>query len=313
MCAMRADRDVVVGAVRRRGWNRVAHGLYRREATADERLADLVAWQQVLPSTGCLTHLTAAALHGLWLPPLPDDLPVFVSLHKGQARPKRPEVKAMRHTKPIAAAWHGELRVAAVDEALLVCARHVGLLDLVVMGDSALRLGLTTVGDLRASASRSRWGATRLHAATQWMDGRSESPWESLLRVLHRVCGVPVVPQHEVHDDRGRFVARGDLWIEGSRMLHEYDGGVHRERDVHEHDLRRDRVLLRAQWRRRGYTAADVLGRPQTILADADETLGRRHRADRLDPWLRMVEGSLFDQGGPARLVQRLRLPTCGR
>ncbi len=310
---MRADRDVVVGAVRRHGWNRVAYGLYRRDATADERLADLVAWQQVLPTTGCLTHLTAAALHGLWLPPLPDDLPVFVSLHKGQARPKRPEVKAMRHTKPIAAAWHGELRVAAVDEALLVCARHLGLLDLVVMGDSALHQGLTTIPDLCASASRNRWGATRLHAATRWMDGRSESPWESLLRVLHRACGVAVVPQHEVRDDRGRFVARGDLWIRGSRMLHEYDGGVHRERDVQAGDLRRDRRLLAAQWRRRGYTAADVLGRPQAILADADETVGRRHRVDRLDPWLAMVEQSLFHSEGQARLAQRLRLPTCGR
>jgi hypothetical protein len=310
---MRADRDVVVGEVRRTGWNRVAHGLYRREATADERLADLTAWQQLLPPSGCLTHLTAAALHGLWLPPLPDGLPVFVSQSKHQTRPKRTEVKAMRHTKPIASAWHGELRVAAVDETLLVCARHLGLLDLVVLGDSAIRLGLTTVTALRASASRRRWGAARLQHATGWMDGRSESPWESLLRVFHRACGVPVVPQHEVHDAAGRFVARGDLWIVGSRMLHEYDGAVHRERDVHAEDLRRDRRLLQADWRRRGYTAGDLMGRPQVVLADADETLGRRHRVDRLDPWLRMVEDSLFHADGPDRLRQRLRLPTCGR
>lgn len=30
------------------------------------------------------------------------------------------------------------------------------------------------------------------------MDGRAESPWESLLRVFHRMCAVPVEPQHVV-------------------------------------------------------------------------------------------------------------------
>ncbi len=306
LAVMRAERDVVVGEVRRTGWSRVAHGLYRREATAQERLADLTAWQQVLPASGCLTHLTAAALHGLWLPPLPEGLPVFVSQSKHEVRPKRPEVKAMRHTKPIASAWHGELRVAVVDEALLVCARHLGLLDLVVLGDSAIHLGLTTVAALRASASRRRWGAARLQYAVGWMDGRSESPWESLLRVFHRSCGVPVVPQHVVHDDRGGFVARGDLWVVGSRMLHEYDGGVHREPEVHAEDLRRDRRLTQAGWRRRGYTAVDLMRRPQVVLADADETLGRRHRVDRLDPWLAMVEESLFHPDGPDLLLRRL-------
>jgi hypothetical protein len=96
-------------------------------------------------------------------------------------------------------------------------------------------------------------------------------------------------------------------------MLHEYDGGVHRERAIHERDLRRDRRLLQAGWRRRGYTAADLMSRPQAILADADETLGRRHRVDRLDPWVGMVEESLYHPGGPDRLAARLGLPACGR
>jgi hypothetical protein len=66
---MRADRDVVVGRVRRAAWHKVAFGLYRRDATGDERMADLLAWQQILPPSGCLTHLTVAAVRGLWLPP----------------------------------------------------------------------------------------------------------------------------------------------------------------------------------------------------------------------------------------------------
>jgi very-short-patch-repair endonuclease len=145
------------------------------------------------------------------------------------------------------------------------------------------------------------------------MDGRSESPWESLLRVLHRTCGVSVVPQHTVRDSSGRFVARGDLWLLGSRMLHEYDGAGHRDPVTHRDDLRRDRALLAAGWHRRGYTAADLLGRPESVLRDADATLGRRHRVDRLDPWLAMVEESLFSTSGQDQLRTRLRLPRSGR
>lgn len=305
---MRVERDIVVGRVRRRGWSQVGFGLYRRDATGDERLGDLLAWQQILPPSGCLTHLTAAALHGLWLPPLPDGLPVLVSMSKSQSRPKRPELKVMRHTQPIRTVRMGGLVVATVEEALLTCARDLSILDLVVLGDAALQMGLTSRDRLLASASRRRWGSERLISAVGWMDGRSESAWESLLRVLHVACGIVVVPQYNVEHE-GCFVARGDLRLEGTKTLHEFDGGVHRDPATHRRDLDRDRRLLAAGWSRRGYVAADVLGRPERILRDADLTLGRPHRVDRLDPWLRLVGVSLFDPLGPARLEQRLRGP----
>jgi hypothetical protein len=303
---MRADQDVVVGQVRRTGWTKVGFGLYRRDGRPDELHADLLAWQQVLPDSGCLTHLTGAVLHGLGLPPLPDRLPVFVSMAKTDSRPKRPELLVMRHTRPIRTTRRDGLVVATVDEVLLTCARDLGLLDLVVLGDSALRVGLTSKPALKVSGARRRWGAARLLNAVGWMDERAESPWESVLRVFHRACGILVVPQHVVLDQRGGFVARGDLWISGSRMLHEYDGAVHRDRRTHADDLARDRRLLAAGWHRRGYTAADLLQRPAQVLREADETLGRRHRADRLDPWLRILEESLFHPAGQERFVRRL-------
>ncbi|QWZ09771.1 hypothetical protein KRR39_08560 [Nocardioides panacis] len=311
---MRADRDVVVGEVRRLGWHRVGVGLYRREGVADDLRADLLAWQQILPASGCLTHLTGAVLHRMWLPPLPENLPVFVSMAKRETRPKRPELVVMRHTQPIRTTRREGLVVATPDEVLLTCARDLSLLDLVVLGDSALHQGLVTRDRLLAAAARRRWGAAALNRAVGWMDGRAESPWESLLRVFHRACGIPVVPQHTVLDDAdGRFVARGDLWIVASRMLHEYDGAGHRDRRTHRDDLDRDRRLLATQWHRRGYTSTDLLHRPEGILRDADLTLGRRHRADRLDPWLRMLEESLFHPTGLDRFAQRITPPGSGR
>ena len=290
---------------------RVGTGLHRREEGPDASgdppgWGDLAAWQEVLPASACVTHLSAARVHGMWLPPLPPTLPVFVSMSDREHRPRRPELQVMRHTQPIATIRRGGVEIATPEETLLVCARHLELLDLVVLGDSALQLGLTTPERLAGTARRRRWGASRLARAIGWMDGRSESAWESLLRVMHRACGVPVVPQHVVRDGAGAFVARGDLWIVGSRMLHEYDGAGHREAGEFARGLDRDRRLLAAGWSRRGYTAPDLVLHPERILREADATLGRRPRADRLDPWLALHEESLFHARGQEALLRRL-------
>jgi hypothetical protein len=53
-----------------------------------------------------------------------------------------------------------------------------------------------------------------------------------VLRVLHRAADIPVEPQHVIVDDYGRFLARADLLIKGTRRIHEYDGAVHCEAEV---------------------------------------------------------------------------------
>ncbi len=103
------EPEIAVG--RRRGprWRQVAHGVHRKaleaplrglQATEDdgrhlaraEHMADLRAWQAILPPTACFTHLTAAGVVGLWLPPTPANLPVLVSMPKsrGAAPSRRP-------------------------------------------------------------------------------------------------------------------------------------------------------------------------------------------------------------------------------
>jgi very-short-patch-repair endonuclease len=126
--------------------------------------------------------------------------------------------------------------------------------------------------------------------------------------VLHVTCGIDVVPQHPVIDADGRQVARADLWLVGSRVLHEYDGAVHRDPAAHARDLRRDRALLTAGWTRRGYVADDVVARSVAVLRDADSTVGRDHRPERIRPWLRLLAGSLVTPSGQATLRTRLEL-----
>jgi len=136
-------------------------------------------------------------------------------------------------------------------------------------------------------------------------DSRAESPWESVLRMFHVLCDVEVEPQFEVRDERGAFVARGDLWIRGTRTLHEYDGAVHRDRRTHVADLARERRLANAGWTRRGYTSGDLLRRSQVMLREADAALGRAHDPRRLQPWLEALRESLFTPSGRTRLLRR--------
>ena len=311
---------MVVGRRRGSDWRRVGYGLYRRRTAVatsatgvaggpqEQRLGDLRAWQALLPPAGCFTHLTAAEVHGLWLPPVPAELPVMACIPKGDDRVRREGLRVSRLTTRLSPVQVQGLRLAPVAETVLACARDLGLLDLLVLIDSAVRLGSCSIEELAETAAPRRRGAPALRQALALVDPRAESPWETLLRVFHVLCEVPVEPQFEVYDDGGVFVARGDLRILGTRTLHEYDGAGHRDRRTHVNDLARDRRLVNAGWMRRGYTSADLLGRAHLILREADAELGRLHDPRRLRPWLDALSGSLFTSTGSRRLLARCGL-----
>lgn len=295
-----------------RGWVRLGRGVHRAlaadESDDDAFVADLRAWQLALPATASFTHLTAARLLGLWLPPLPEDLPLFVAMDRRAPRPERGELRVASHAEAPTYRLVNGVRSATPTEAVLASARDLALLDLVVLIDSALKLKLCTHDELCTVAAQRRRGAPAMRRALTWCDGRSESAWESLLRILHITCGVDVEPQHEVFDAAGLFVARGDLWLRGTTMLHEYDGGEHLKRRRQRTDLRRGRRLSHTRWERRGYTSQDVLHQGVGILRDADAALGRPHDPRRIRTWHDLLRESLFSPAGTARFAARLGL-----
>jgi hypothetical protein len=155
-------------------------------------------------------------------------------------------------------------------------------------------------------ATLRRRGAPLLREALRLDEGRSESPYESLLRLLHVVCEVPVEAQHEVFHDGG-LVARGDLWLVGTRTLHEYDGGHHLTRAQQRRDLRRVRGRDDAGWNRRGYVLEDLLHQDMMIVRDADAALWRPHRPERIRAWEALPAESAFSVPGRHRLLRRWR------
>lgn len=231
--------------------------------------------------------------------------PVFAAVGARERHPQRRGLRLTRLEGSPTLELVAGLPVATAAETLLACARDLDVLDLVPLADSALRSGHCTSEELQQLATRTRRGAPMLRRVLPLLDPRSESPWESVLRVLHRAAGVEVVPQHVVLDTAGRFVARGDLWLVGTRRLHEYDGEVHRDPAAHRADLDRDRRLIEAGWQRCGYTATEVLRRGGSIIASADSVLGRRWDPDRLHVWRELVSRSLYGSAGRTRAAQR--------
>jgi hypothetical protein len=94
-----------------------------------------------------------------------------------------------------------EIRVASAAETLLAVAKDLGVLDLVIIGDSALHQGACTIDQLSTAAAGRRRGAPQLHKVIPILDGRSESPWESILRLLHCAADVDVEPQKKIYDE----------------------------------------------------------------------------------------------------------------
>lgn len=288
-------------------WRRVTRGAHHHVEALDQDLATLRAWSAVLPERAAFTHVTGAQLLGLWLPPLPGGIPTTVQVSgRMTTAPQRAGLRVIRCVarEPHVQA-HG-LRVAPVGEVILSLCRDLGPLDALVVVDSALHRGLTTAAELERTARQRRRGAPLLRALLPLADARSESPWETILRELHRCVRAPVTPQHEVRDANGRFVARGDLRIDGTRVLHEYDGHHHLSVDRQRADLRRSRALTAAGWARRGYTSDDLLHRPASVLRDVDATLGRTYDPSRLAAWTDLLHDSARTPSGRALLRRRL-------
>lgn len=296
---------------RRRGprWESLGRGVARAaDVPGGERgafLAELRAWQEVLPDAAVFDHLTAARVHGLWLPPVPAGLPLFVAVPVSTPRPRRPQLVVTRHTVPPDSVEVDGVRVTTVPATLLACARDLGLLDLVVLIDAALHLGRATREQLQAVSRLRRRGARQLTEALTVADGRSESPWESVLRMFHLAVGAEVEPQVTIRDSAGGFVARVDLLLVGTSDAHEYDGADHRNASRHRSDLRRERALLENGCVRRGYSADDLRWSASAMLRDIDHALGRDHDLARLESWRRLWDASLFSPAGTRRATER--------
>ncbi len=274
------------------------------EAWRQEQIRALRAWRLVLPEDAVFTHLTAAWLYGWWLPQLPEHLPVFAATAQDK-RPRRAGIVCSRLESRSSGIERLGVPVDCAPEVLLRAARDLALLDLVPLVDCALGRGDARLSELTTLAHSRRPGSRRLRAALRLSDARSESYWESVLRMFHVVADIDVEPQVALYDAEGRFIARADLLVTGTRELHEYDGAHHDDPRQRTLDLRRTRRLNEATYTRRGFTAPDLVVSSATTMHELDRALGRPTQPERIEMWKTYLNESCLTPAGRIRLQNR--------
>ncbi|GAB2454458.1 hypothetical protein GCM10027062_38600 [Nocardioides hungaricus] len=308
---MQISDDPIRGEVRLAGHRRVSHGLFVRLRNdlsgSEEFLRDLAAYLLVLPPSVVFTHLTAARLMGWQLPKLPEQVPVFVAVDGDDLRPRRHGLICSRLRRERRPSRRLGLPVDAPEEILLRAARDLGLLDLTVLVDSALRVGDLDADRMEEILTSRRPGVRMLRKAWHRAPGRAESGPETLLQQFHIEMEIPFTSQVDLYDAAGWHLGRADLMVDGTTMLHEYDGAHHRDARQHRTDLRRERTLSAAGYTRRGVVLDDLVNHPAVLMQELDRALGRQPDLRRLIRWRRLVDNSLYAEAGRERMMNRWR------
>ena len=240
-----------------------------------------VAALAVLPASAVFSDETAAALHGLPLP--------FQSSPQGRLHVTTTSGIAVRrtgmagHVRQLRAAevtMVGVLYVTTAARTFVDLAARFSRVALLALGDAMLRAGSATTAELVACIEKQggRRGVRRARELLELLDPRSESPMESLLRLLFIDAGLPR-PEVNVnlYDIAGAFLARADLLFRAARVVVEYEGDHHRtDRRQFAHDVRRGSRLAAAGYLVLRFTADDVLRRPQYVIATVRAALAAR-------------------------------------
>ncbi|HZK58312.1 MAG TPA: hypothetical protein VFC59_00375 [Cryobacterium sp.] len=236
-----------------------------------------------MPPNAFFTHETAAGLMGL---PLPRRSEAALPLHVGVPAPVRamdardvaghtmrigPDELMVRQGLPLTGPARTWLDLAA----------RLSLLELVAVGDYLVRWEhpLTTLDELTDVVTRysRRRGLALARAALPLLRTRSESPRESVLRVIIVLAGLPEPEcNFNILDPLGRFLARGDLAYPEFKLLLEYQGDHHRtDRAQWRRDIRRVGRVEDHGWQMLQFTDDD-LRNPVELVARIERRLRSR-------------------------------------
>jgi uncharacterized protein DUF559 len=253
-------------------WRRVAHGLYVWGGLAETPTQALFGAVRRLPPGATFSGRTAAWVHGLdeaCTSPIEVTVPASSDI---SARSRLAIRRAQLDSTEVVE--RAGLRVTSVLRTVLDLGQSLPLIESVAIADAALHRRLLSLDALRSgiTARDGTRNVVRLRRLVQLVDPLAESPMESRLRTLLVLAGLPR-PRSQVnlYDPQGRWLARADLYYAESKLVIEYDGASHRLSLTE--DNRRQNRLLNAGYRILRFTAADVLGRPEIVVAQVRNAL----------------------------------------
>jgi very-short-patch-repair endonuclease len=218
-----------------------------------------------------VVSMTAARLHGMWLPSDRDEIHLATASARLHAR-------AMSRTRRTQFVSHRR-EIPRVDRVIVQgvpttsaartwrdLASVLRLPDLVAAGDGVLREGVD-VAELDAVVRRTgaQRGVVNARVALALLDARSRSRPESHLRVALSVAGLPSFAVNEaVSRDEGGWLAEPDLSLAEAKIAIEYQGEHHAEKVRMRRDLTRSTDLRMSGWSVLAYGPAEVFDRPWT-------------------------------------------------
>lgn len=243
---------------------RVRRGVYRTSTTPATLRLQVQAALLVLPPGTAASHTTALELRGLRIGRpgvlhfsghrMPEHDVSGLALHRRSARLH----PVMLDGIPVLGA-----RRTFVDVATVLSSR-----DLLAVGDWLVFHDLVDVLDLRAYVIASHLdGVRKARRVAPLVRERVASVFESYVRWDLREAGLPEPEVNvDIVDDRGSWLARGDLVYRTWKILVEYDGWQH-ERDAaqRQRDHLRREALEAAGWRVIVVTVEDMR-RPGTVV-----------------------------------------------
>ena len=244
-------------------WRRLGRGVYAPREIADFPLVRLQAASLRLPDVAAFSGPSAAFLLGLdqQLNAIEATLPSPSHIaHRAGIKIRR------RHLTPDEVVTRKGLRVTSPLRTVADLIWKASLVEAVAVLDTALHKRLIRLTDVPL---RFR----------EYVEPATESPMETRLRMLLVLAGLPRPRVQATLGDTNSFLGRADLYYPDARLIIEYDGGTHRHSFAA--DNRRQNRLLDAGYRILRFSASDLLGSPDEVIA--------------------LVRSALF-AGGPERL-----------
>jgi hypothetical protein len=214
--------------------------------------ARIAAAVQSRPPGVVVSHTSAALLHGMDLGDLPLERVHLTRNHaSGGGRTTGVHVHATPLDAPDVVTLGG-LAVTSPARTVVDTARISTFDQAVVVGDSALHRRLVALDEILDEVGRAgpRKGLATARRAASFLDGRSESPGESLSRIRIRQHDLPSPElQHVLHDGTGTFLGRVDFFWREFGVVGEFDGlgkygvdGGQAAVAVHREKLREDAI-----------------------------------------------------------------------
>lgn len=254
----------------------------------------------VAPAGSYISHHTAAILWGGVVPDHPD-----IHVSSPGWRSKMAGIGAHRARPTQAVSVRGGLRLTTPVQTFLDLAQLLDLVDLVVLGDSLVKMKRCTAEFLIEAASTAKGpGAALARRAAALIRKGVDSPMESRLRMLIVLRGLPEpTVDHRIHDKQGALLFRFDLAYTGYGLIIEYDGRQHAEdrrqwkADVYRDDQLDNRRIRRLVVLSEGIynTPAETLSRIISAMRDKGMTIPPLS-----DEWRRYFPSKPWDISAPA-------------